>query len=263
MYTRYTLHGALGAILLAAAVLPVHAQTPVARVNGVAIPQARFDALLKQVLAQGQPDSPELRQRIRDDLINLEAISQEAAKRGIDKQPDTMVQIEITRQQILANAFFRDFVTKNPVSDAVLKAEYDKIRAEVGDREYKARHILVKSEEEARELLALLRKGNSFEKLAGERSLDPGTKGAGGDLGWQVPGRFVKQFGDALLKLKKGQTTQAPVQTQFGFHIIRLDDERPLTPPPYEEVKQQIAQRFQQQLVEKAIGEIRAKAKVE
>jgi len=256
-----------GGLLASGAALPqAKAQNAgtAARVNGVAIPQSRVDLLMKQQAARGAPDNPEMRTRVREELISMEAVSQEAARRGFDKNPEVQVQLELARQNILAQAFIAEYIAKNPVSEATLKAEYDKIRSGLGDREYKVRHILVKDEALAKELLAQINaKKITFEKAAAERSEDTGSKNRGGELDWTPPASLVKQFADAMVKLKKGQTTSAPVQSQFGWHIIRLDDERPLTPPPYDEVKQQLSQRFQQQTIEKAIGEVRAKAKVE
>ncbi|MCE2947633.1 MAG: peptidylprolyl isomerase [bacterium] len=235
-----------------------------ARVNGVTVPQSRIDMMLKQQIQRGAPDTPEMRARIREELISMEAVSQEAAKRGFDKNPDVLIQLELARQNILAQAYIADYIAKNPTSDAAMKAEYDKIRSTLGDREYRVRHILVKTEAEAKEIMAAIAaKKTTFEKAAAERSEDAGSKGRGGELDWTPPANLVKPFADAMVKLKKGQTAPAPVQSQFGWHIIRLDDERPLTAPPYEEVKQQLQQRFQQQAIEKAISEVRAKAKIE
>jgi peptidyl-prolyl cis-trans isomerase C len=174
-----------------------------------------------------------------------------------------MNQIELNRQETLVNAFIADYVKNNPISDDLVKAEYDRARAQAGDKEYKVRHILVKDETEAKQIIAQLKKGGSFDKIAAQKSVDPGSKDKGGDLDWAPAGRYVPQFGDALKKLKKGQTTDAPVQTQFGFHVIRLDDERPMKFPPIEEVKPQIQQGLQRQQIEKLITDLRAKAKVE
>jgi len=235
-----------------------------ARVNGIVIPQSRVDLLTKQQVSRGAPDSPELRARVRDELISMEAVSQEAARRGLDKNPDVQVQLELARQNILAQAYIAEYIAKNPTSEAAMKAEYEKIRSTLGDREYRVRHILVKTEAQAKDILAqIASKKTTFEKAAAEHSQDSGSKGRGGDLDWTPPANLVQPFADAMVKLKKGQTVAAPVQSQFGWHIIRLDDERALTPPPYNEVKQQLTQRFQQQAIEKAVGEVRAKAKIE
>jgi peptidyl-prolyl cis-trans isomerase C len=260
------LHAALLCLGLLAVGPHVQAQNAgaAARVNGVVIPQSRVDLLVKQQMGRGAPDSPDLRARVRDELISMEAVSQEAMKRGMDMNPEVQVQLELARQNILAQAYIAEYMAKNPISDAVLKAEYEKIRAQLGDREYRVRHILVKSEADAKEILAAINaKKITFEKAAAERSEDPGSKGRGGELDWVPPAQLVKPFAEAMVRLKKGQTTPSPVQTDFGWHIIRLEDERPLNAPPYADVKGQIQQRFQQQAFEKAIAEVRAKAKVE
>jgi peptidyl-prolyl cis-trans isomerase C len=256
---------ATAGLLLSASAFPqAKGSGSAARVNGVTVPQSRVDLLMKQQAQRGAPDTPEMRARVRDELISMEAVSQEAARRGLDKTPDVLVQLELARQNILAQAYIADYIAKNPTTDATLKAEYEKIRAAMGDREYRVRHILVKTEAEAKEILAaIVAKKITFEKAAAERSEDSGSKGRGGELDWTPPANLVKPFADAMVRLKKGQTSPAPVQSQFGWHIIRLDDERPLTAPPYDEVKQQLQQRFQQQAIEKAIGEVRAKAKIE
>lgn len=235
-----------------------------ARVNGVAIPQSRVDLLMKQQVGRGAPDTPEMRARIRDELVSMEAVSQEATRRGLDKNPEVLVQLELARQNILAQAYIAEQLAKNPPSEAAMKAEYEKIRATLGDREYRVRHILVKTEAEAKDILAQINaKKITFEKAAAAHSQDAGSKGRGGELDWTPPANLVKPFADAMVKLKKGQTVSAPVQSQFGWHIIRLEDERALNAPPYDEVKQQLAQRFQQQAIEKVIGDVRAKAKIE
>ena len=258
---------ALVAVSLAAGLSNIavaQAADPVAKVNGVAIPQSRLDAMLKGAAAQGQPDSPELRARIRDELITREVLLQEAAKKGIDKSADVVSQIEIQRQGIIINAFLQDYARANPISDDTMRKEYENAKTLAGSKEYKARHILVKDEAEAKQIVATLKKNPAaFEKLAAEKSEDSGSKGRGGDLDWGAPARYVKPFGDALTKLKKGQITDPPVQTQFGWHIIRLDDERATKIPPFEEIKGNIQQQMQQAAVQKAIADFRAKAKVE
>lgn len=233
------------------------------KVNGKEIPQSRFDAGVKSRVSQGQPDTPELRNNVRDALINQEIIAQEALKRGLNKKPDVAAAIDINRQDILVNAYVQDYLERNPVTEDTLKKEYERIKGQLGGREYKARHILVENENDAKEIIAQIRKGASFEKLAAERSKDTGTKDRGGDLDWSVPGNFVKPFGDALAKLKKGQMTEAPVQSNFGWHVIRLDDERAYQAPAYDAVKQNLQRSLQQQMVQKMLAELRSKAKVE
>jgi peptidyl-prolyl cis-trans isomerase C len=235
----------------------------VAKVNGKDIPQSRADYVIKANAAQGQPDSPELRNRVKEVLIRNELLAQEAAKKGLDKTQEFITQVELNRQEALVNAYIQDFVKNNPISEEAIKAEYDRAKAQAGDMEYKARHILVKDEAEAKAIIAQLKKGGNFEKLAAQKSQDPGSKDKGGDLDWAPGGRYVPAFSDALKKLKKGQITDTPVQTQFGWHVIRVDDERPMKFPSIEEVKPQIQQGLQRQAIEKQIAELRAKAKIE
>jgi peptidyl-prolyl cis-trans isomerase C len=240
------------------------AADPVAKVNGTAIPQSRMDAMLKTAAAQGQPESPELRNRVRDELITREILLQEAAKKGIEKTPEVVNQLEIQRQSLIIQAFLNDHVKSNPIPEETLRKEYENAKAAAGSKEYKARHILVKDEAEAKQIIAQLKKAPaSFEKIAAEKSEDAGSKNRGGDLDWGAPARYVKPFGDALVKLKKGQITDPPVQSQFGWHIIRLDDERATKLPPFEDVKGNIQQQMQQQVVQKLITDLRAKAKIE
>ncbi len=238
------------------------ASAKVATVNGVAIPKTRVDAVVHAQEAQGQKDAPELRAAIRDRLITLEVLAQEANRKGLGKSADTVAQMELARANILAQAFHADFLKHNPVSEDALKAEFKKIKAQMGDKEYKARHILVEKESEAKEIIEKLKKGAKFEELA-KASKDPGSKDHGGDLDWNLPSGFVKPFSDAMVKLEKGKYTETPVQTQFGWHVIQLEDTRPAQFPNYEQVKPKLEQRIQQEMFEKAVTDLRAKAKIE
>jgi len=251
---------AAGLTLAAAA----HGQSgTLAKVNGVTIPQSRADILLKEMSAQGRPDTPEMRDSIKQELINREIVAQEALKKGLDKRAEVATQIDLQRQAVLINAYLQDYLKAHPVNDDEVKKEYERVKASAGAREYKVRHVLVETEDEAKQIIAQLKKGASFEKLAGEKSKDQGSKGRGGDLDWATPARYVPAFGEAITKLKKGQLTDAPVQTQFGWHVIRVDDERPSKFPPFEEVKPKIEQQLRQQTVNKAFTDLRAKAKIE
>lgn len=249
--------------LVCAAALATAVQAQSVKVNGKELPQSRIDAGVKSRLAQGQPDTPQLRDAVKEALVNQEIIAQEALKKGLHKNPEVAAQIEINRQDVLVNAYVQDYLRTHPVSDDALKKEYERIKIQLGGKEYKARHILVEKEDEAKDIIAQIRKGASFEKLADERSKDTGTKGRGGDLDWNVPGNYVKPFADALAKLKKGQMTDGPVQSNFGWHVIRLDDERAFKAPVYEEVKPNLQRGLQQQIVQKAVADLRAKAKIE
>lgn len=264
MPTRHSLTPIAASLAMAATILltPLaHAQ--VAKVNGVEIPQARLDMILKIRAAGKQPDTPEVRNALRDTLINQEVVAQEALKKGLQKNPEVAAQLELQRQETLVNAFVQDYMKANPVTDDAIKKEYERVKPTIPSKEFKARHILVDKEEEAKDIIAQIKKGGSFEKLAGEKSKDTGSKTRGGDLDWAPAGRYVKPFGEALGKLKKGQLTDAPVQTEFGFHVIRLDDERAVKVPTMEEAKPQITQMLQGQAVQKMLADLRAKAKVE
>ena len=238
------------------------AASPIATVNNRPIMQSQLDMLVRERVAQGQQDSPELRNFLKQELINREVILQESLKRGLDKNPETVMQLEMVRQGVLVAAFLQDYLRRNQPNDATLKSEYEKIKAQQGDKEFRARHVLLKTEEEAKEALTQISKGGKFEQIATEKSLDTGSKGNGGDLGWAPPGRYVKPFAEALTKLKKGEMTKAPVQTQFGWHIIQLQDERALKMPTFDEAKNQLVQMMSQQSLQKAVADLRSKAKI-
>jgi peptidyl-prolyl cis-trans isomerase C len=232
-------------------------------VNGVAIPQARIDAMNKELTSQGQPDTAERQQAVKEELVNREVLAQAAAKRGLDKNPDIAAQMDMARQAVLVRALFEEEVKKNPITDAQLQQQYEVFKANMGTNEYKVRHILVDKEDDAKAIIVELNKGGDFAKIAKEKSKDPGSKENGGDLDWGPAGRYVKPFADSVMALQKGQTTTAPVKTDFGFHVIRLDDVRPLTVPPFTELKEQFRQRAQQQQIQKLVAELRSKAKIE
>jgi peptidyl-prolyl cis-trans isomerase C len=253
----------IAALMATAPAVAAQNAAPAAKVNGASIPQYRFEAAVKSRIAQGQQDSPEMRKGIRDALINQEVVAQEAIKRGLDKQPLVAARLELDRQTALVNAYFEDYLRRNPINDDMLRKEYERLKPELPAREYKVRHILVEKEDEAKSIIAQIRKGGSFEKLAGEHSKDPGSKARGGDLDWAPAERYVKPFAEAVTRLKKGAMTEAPVQTDFGFHIIRVDDERATKIPTFEEAKPQLQQLVQTQVVQRAISELRSKAKVE
>jgi peptidyl-prolyl cis-trans isomerase C len=247
--------------LLAAVALPVVAQN-IAVVNGKPIPSSRVDAVVKQVVAQGQqPDSPQLREMIKKDLIGREVLMQEAEKEGFGKDAAVQQQIQNARQAIIINAMVGDFLKKNPIKDSDIKAEYDRFTAQAGDKEYHVRHILVGTEAEAKDIIAKLKGGAKFEDLA-KASKDTGSANNGGDLDWATPSSFPKPFSDAFVALQKGQVTQTPVQTPNGFHIIKLDDVRPAKLPTLEEVKPQIAEALQQKKLQAYQEEMVKKAKV-
>lgn len=231
-------------------------------VNGQSIAKSRADMLISAQVAQGQPDSPELRAAVKEELIRRELLAQEAAKKGLDKNSEVQAQMDMARQGVLIGAYLKDYVKNHPVSDAQIKKEYEDLKARLGNKEYKARHILVDKEEDAKAIIEKLKKGEKFEDLA-KQSKDPGSKDRGGDLGWASPAAFVKPFSDAMIKLEKGKYTLAPVKSDFGWHVIQLDDTRDTKIPPFEEAKGQIAQQIQQGMIQKYMEELRAKAKIE
>jgi peptidyl-prolyl cis-trans isomerase C len=234
-----------------------------ATVNGVAVPMARLDAVMKARSQQNQPDNPEVRAAVRDQLITSEILAQESAKRGLGKRAEIANQLDLARQQVMVQAFVQEYFKTHQPADADLRREYENIKSQLGDREYKARHILVDKLEEAKDAIAKLKKGDKFEDVAKAISKDPGSRERGGELDWAAPSGYVKPFSDAMVKLEKGKVTPEPVQTQFGFHVIQLDDTRELKVPSFDEVKPNIAQRIQSQMLEKEIAELRKKAKVE
>lgn len=238
--------------------LPAHAQ--VAKVNGTTIPQARADALLREATAQGRPDTPELRNLVKQRLIESEVIAQEAVKLGLNKSPELSAQLDLVRQNLLLQAFANDVIKRHPPSEDALRKAYEQHKDEPAASEYKARHILVGSEADAKALIAQINGGADFAKLASEKSSDADSKTQGGELNWSPAGNYVRPFAEALVKLKKGAMTAVPVQTQFGWHIIKLEDQRGLS---FEALKPQLQQLVQRETVQKAIAELRAKAKVE
>jgi peptidyl-prolyl cis-trans isomerase C len=236
---------------------------PVATVNGVPVPQSRADYLMQQQLGRGGADTEQMRGMVRDELVNREILMQEAQKAGIAKQPEVQAQLDMARQEIVVSAYLRDWVRKHPITDAEVQQEYEKAKAEHGDKEYKARHILVENEDEAKALIAQLKKGGKFEDLATKNSKDGGSAQRGGELDWNVPAGYDKQFSDAMVKLEKGKYTETPVRTRFGFHIIQLDDVRPAKFATLAEVKPRIQQRLAQNKIEELVRGLRAKAKIE
>jgi peptidyl-prolyl cis-trans isomerase C len=235
----------------------------IAIVNGKAVPKARVDALAQQVAKSGRPVTPDMEGQLREEVIAREVFMQEAEKRGLSATDEFKVQMELARQAILIRELFADYQKKNPVTDAELKAEYDKFAAANGGKEYKASHILVEKEAEALAIIASLKKGGKFEDIAKKQSKDPGSGAKGGDLDWANPSSYVPEFTEALLKLKKGQLSDTPVKSQFGYHVIRVDDIRTAELPAFDQVKPQIAQQMQQQKLATFQEELRSKAKVE
>jgi peptidyl-prolyl cis-trans isomerase C len=258
---KFSLSALTAAVLLAAA--PWAAAQNVAIVNGKAVPTARVEVLAKQLAASGRPVTDEVRAQLKEEVVLREIFMQEAQKRGVAALPEYKDQMELARQTILIRALFADYEKKNPVTDAEIQAEYDKFAASNGGKEYRARHILVEKEDEAKAVIASIKGGAKFEDVAKKQSKDPGSGANGGDLDWANASSYVAEFSEAMVKLDKGQMTQEPVKSQFGWHIIRVDDVRQAQLPKFEEIKDQIAQQMKQQKVAAFQASLREKAKVE
>lgn len=239
------------------------ASGPLATVNGVQIPRQRADTFVRLQTARGAQDNDQLRAQVRELLINNELLVQEANRSGLARKAEVQQQIDLNRLEIIANAVIGEHLRANPIADADIQKEYERAKAQTGDREYKARHILVANEDDAKSVLADLKKGVKFEEIAQKRSLDEGTRPKGGDLDWNVPSNFDRAFSDAMMKLEKGKMTEAPVRSRFGFHVIQLDDVRAVSFPPLNQVRQQIQQRLVEQKVQGMVRDLRAKAKIE
>ena len=262
---RHTLAVRASSVAIAVVLLlPLAASAQnIATVNGKPVPKARVDLLLQQAQRAGQQVTPEMSGMAKDEVVRREIFAQEAEKRGIGAQPDYKAQMELARQSILIRELFEDFKKKSPVTDAETKVEYDKFKAQSTGMEYRARHILVEGEEDAKALIAQIKGGAKFEDLAKAKSKDPGSGENGGDLDFAKPESYVPEFGAAMTKLKKGDMTEAPIKTQFGWHIIRLDDTREAQFPEFDAVKAQIQQRLAQGKLQKFQDDMRKAAKTD
>lgn len=246
--------------------LLAHAEDEVvARVNGVAIRQSQIETAARTLVSQGQKDAPELRARLKDELIARELILQQAGKDGIDKREEVRDQLDLSRSNILINSYLQIWAKEHPVAEADLKAEYDKLKSELATiDEFQTRHILIKDEKAAKAALAKVKKGEKFDKLASTLSEDAGTKAKGGELGWvRSDANLVAPFLEAMKKLKKGETTSDLVKTEFGYHIIRVDDIRKAQPPAFEQLRGELNQFMQRRAIEQMVRDLRANAKVE
>ena len=252
----------LSAALVALLAAPAFAQN-IAVVNGKPVPSARLNALKQQIERSGRPVTDDMLGQLKEEIVAREIFMQEARKRGLDASEDYKNQLELARQTILIRELFADFQKKNAVTDAEIQAEYDKFVAANGGKEYRARHILVETEDQAKALIAEIKKGGKFEELVKKNSKDPGSGANGGDLDWAGASSYVAEFSDAMVKLGKGEMSEAPVKSQFGWHIIRVDDVRDAQLPKLEEVKPQISQQLQQQKMGQFQEDLRKKARVQ
>lgn len=234
----------------------------IAVVNGQYIPRSTLEALEKEI-AERSHGQVFPKEKLIEELIQRELLVQDAVQKQLDNSPELAAQLEAAKKALLTQANLQNFIKANPVTDAEVKAEYDsKIAAEKGT-EFKARHILVKTEAEAKKLITELGKGADFAKLANKNSLDAKESQNGGDLGWFSAAQMVAPFSEAVAALEKGKYTKEPVKTQFGFHVILKEDSRPVTPPPLEAVKEQLTPFLQRKKVQDMIETLRKQAKVE
>lgn len=260
---------ALAAALPLAAVAADTKPKNAAVVNGVPIPQARVDYVAKAQVAQSQgqqQDSPEFRANVLDILITREILYQDAIKRKLDKNPDYLTQLDLAKQQIMLGVLLEDLTKTIKPSEADVRKEYERVKAEnsgEAGKEYRARHILVKEEAEAKQVIADLAKGGDFAKIAKEKSQDPGSKDAGGELDWSEAEAYVEPFGVALKSMKKGEVSKEPVKTSYGYHIIELEDVRSKPFPEFDQVKAQIEQGLAGKARDDYIADLRAKAKIQ
>jgi peptidyl-prolyl cis-trans isomerase C len=235
-----------------------------ATVNGQPISKRQVDAIMKQQAERGMPDTPDTRKSVIENIALQKLVAQEAIKKGLDKKDDVADQLELTRQGVLAQGFVGEYMKSNPVSEAAVLAEYEKVKTSSGGKELSARHILVDKEADAKAIIVKLKKdANQFAALAKAQSKDTGSKERGGDLGWFDPASMVPEFSAAAAKLEKGKFTDVPVKSQFGFHVIQLIDTRSKPAPSLDELRPRIAQQLQQQSLKKVLDEMKAKAKIE
>ncbi len=242
--------------------LPSMATDSLATVNGKPIKQSLLDYIIRDAASHGQKIDDNTKQIIVNKLVGTELVFQEAQRAGFDKQADFLARNELAHRELLVNTYLQDYLKKNPITEADTKAAYEQFKKELGDKEYSARHILVKTEAEAKDIIEQLQKGGDFAKIAKDKSLDTVSKEKGGDLGWFSPAGMVKPFSEALVALTKGKSTTTPVQTQFGWHIIKLDDTRATQAPAYDKVKDGLEKTLQQRKLEKMMTDLRSKAKI-
>jgi peptidyl-prolyl cis-trans isomerase C len=258
------LHKSVAALAVALVFAGAAQAQNVAIVNGKPVPKSRVDTLMVQATRGGQqPTTPEMETRVREEVVLREIFAQEAEKRGVAASDEYRKEMELLRQTVLIRALFNDYRKKNPVTDAEAQAEYDKFKGQAAGTEYRARHILVEKEDEAKALLAQLKGGAKFDELAKKHSKDTGSAKNGGDLDFAKADTYVPEFGQAMAALKKGEMTTDPVKSQFGFHIIKLEDTREAQFPPFEEVKPQVMQRLEQQKLQNYQETLRKQAKTD
>lgn len=244
----------------AAAAPTVSKQDAVASVNGVYISKKTLETLEKEIAERSQGQSFP-KEQLLEELIQRELLIQQALQKKLDQSPEVIERMATVKNSLLSQAALQDYLKANPVTEEEIKAEYDSKMANMGE-EYKARHILVKTEDEAKKIIEELEKGGDFQALAKKHSIDP-MGAEGGDLGWFTADRMVPPFSEAVVALENGKYSKQPVQTQFGWHVILREEARALTPPPFDAVKEQIRPMLQRQKAQTMIENLRNSAKVE
>lgn len=238
----------------------VSKEDAVASVNGVYISKKTLETLQKEISERSQGQSFP-KEQLLEELIQRELLIQQALQKQLDKSPEVIERMTTVKNSLLSQAALQDYLKANPVTDEEIKTEYDTKMANMGE-EYKASHILVKTEDEAKKIIAELEKGGDFKALAKKHSIDP-MGSEGGDLGWFTSDRMVPPFSEAVVALENGKFSKQPVQTQFGWHVILREESRALTPPPLDAVKEQIRPMLQRQKAQTMIENLRKGAKVE
>lgn len=231
-------------------------------VNGKPIKKNLYDFIVKDLASRGQKTDDNLNNMIVDRMIAMELINQEAEKTGLSKDVNYLLKEELARKEMLYNTFLQNYVQKNPISESDIKNAYEQYKKDLGSQEFNAKHILLANEQEAKDVIAELNKGGNFNKIAKDKSKDTGSKDKGGDLGWFPANSMVKPFAEALTSLKKGNVTTIPVQTQFGWHVIKLEDTRALQAPEFDKVKEGLAKTLQQKQLDKLVLDLKTKAKI-
>ncbi|CAN1497312.1 SurA Parvulin-like peptidyl-prolyl isomerase [Methylophilaceae bacterium] len=231
-------------------------------VNGKPIKKNLYDFIVKDLASRGQKTDDNLNNMIVDRMIAMELINQEAEKTGLSKDVNYVLKEELARKEMLYNTFLQNYVQKNPISESDIKNAYEQYKKDLGSQEFNAKHILLANEQEAKDVIAELNKGGNFNKIAKDKSKDTGSKDKGGDLGWFPANSMVKPFAEALTSLKKGNVTTIPVQTQFGWHVIKLEDTRALQAPEFDKVKEGLAKTLQQKQLDKLVLDLKTKAKI-
>jgi peptidyl-prolyl cis-trans isomerase C len=242
---------------------PIAPTGVLATVNGVQIPSSLLEQNVNANVAQGQRDTPELRQLLKEELINREILAQESAKLGLDKTAEAKTQLAQMRQTLMVELLLNDLSKKNPVTDVKIKAEYDqRVEALKNEQEYKISLIVTSTEDEAKALIVQINKGDSFEKIAAEKSIDP-SKANGGQVGWVLPAQILPAISNVMVNLNKGALAVSPIRTQAGWNIIKLEDKRAYQPPGLNEAKNDIRQALQQQQRAELVKRLRDAAKVQ